>query len=169
MKWWKRRDIVEKGSITILTVVFIVLSLSVGLLFMTMSNIPKASYQNNTTPTTTVNTSEPSEKTAEPTTPNVNAEDKYRQWVKEDYQRFVKAKDSSEMYSLYQGAQSVSPPEKYKEFHQHYIQSYYYWYKAYEAGDNGDTASYEYYLNMANQEDTKLSELMPDYLQLTQG
>lgn len=72
---------------------------------------------------------------------------------------------SAELYQLYIGAQA-KPPEKYYQFHQHYIKSYYYYYMAHLAADRNDIDSVGYYTDLALAEDEKLGEYMPDYAQL---
>ncbi len=97
-----------------------------------------------------------------------DAETKYRQWVKDDYKRWENAMgSSSQLYQLYQAAQSITPPEKYREFHQHYIKSYYYYYMAQKAAENNNDADVGYYTDLALAEDDQLGIYMPDYAQLT--
>lgn len=111
------------------------------------------------------------------TTPTVNNTskslseiDRYRQWVKDDYKRWENAMDSSsQLYELYLAAQSVNPPEKYKEFHKHYIKSYYYYYMAQRAAENNNIDDVEYYADLALAEDDQLGIYMPDYAQLIAG
>ena len=95
-----------------------------------------------------------------------DAEAKYRQWLKEDYQSWENAKTSSELYNLYQAAQSVTTPEKYKEFHQHYVKDYYYSYMAQKAAENYNANDTGYYSDLASEEYNKMCESMPDYPQL---
>ncbi|HOI72428.1 MAG TPA: hypothetical protein PLC38_09150 [Methanobacterium sp.] len=100
--------------------------------------------------------------------PTLSEEESYRQWVKEDYKRWENAMGSSyQLYQLYQGAQAKKPPEKYKEFHKHYIKSYYYYYLAAKAAENNNIPDVEYYTDLAFAEDEQLGVYMPDYAQLT--
>lgn len=164
-RWWNKQSQNNKygyGLLTILISLFLVW----GVVIVAVSLMEKPAVTKTVTdnPSTTTETTP----TVNNTSPGQSEEDKYRQWVKDDYKRWENAMgSSSQLYQLYQAAKSVTPPEKYKEFHQHYIKSYYYYYMAQKAAENNNPDDVGYYTDLALKEDDQLGVYMPDYAQLT--
>jgi hypothetical protein len=167
-RWWSRQSQNNKYGLGIFATLLagVILVLIVGAA-VSLTEKPEVTQTVTDTPTT-----------AEPN-PAVNSslaqseEDSYKQWLKEDYQQWDKAQSSpsygDQLYNLYTGAQAKNPPEKYREFHQHYVKDYYYLYMAQKAAENNNIDDVGYYEDLASAEYNKMLEYMPDYMQVVTG
>lgn len=156
--WWSRQTKNNKIGIGFLSCILGIV-LIVGV-FGTLSIPP---VQNDTnlstyTPTQSNNTA------VNPTNSTVSSgpltEEEYKEWVKNDYNTwYTKGNSSSDMYNLYLQANSIIPPAKYQEFHEHYVKSYYYYYEMMQAEENGDDASFNYYNGLETEEESEYADL----------